>query len=832
MKKYLIVLILLCSGLTIVSASIPGYWMDYGVGSRALGMSRSFVGISDDVTAISWNPAGITQVRKGSLSLMHTELYYSTRYDFLGYVLPPYGQKSFGFGVLQLYSGDIITRDENNYPGSTINDINTGFFVTGSMNLNNNIAVGTSLKVLNESFSGVNNTGYGLDIGCRTKLPYSLVFGMNIQNVLKPKLGNQVVPLTIKYGLASKLFNNTLSIDLETDYCEIKVPNELRLGFEYIFLKQFALRTGFNTSTNYPTAGIGFKIRNFGIDYAFLEHPEFGISHRATLNLSFGKSKEEIEEEQRLAEEKAQRQQVSKKYLKEAIDELETEGLLFTKNSLKKALLFDSENKEAKELDKKIVLITRDGVDPVINVPKEIITNTKEPGFIITDNVALKKAYVNDVEYKQLLESTATIKPKLDLVQGDNKVTIKAVDMNDNESVKEINVVYDSLLPVVEYISPKEKVVMTDQNMFKVELKISDILGLKEVNIGDIQKKNFIDNSYSFKEEIPLKLGTNTVNITVTDTAGNVYKDVIYINYQQLKINIAVTDFQERSPISKAEAAFISDFLRTELVKTDAFNVIEKSNMEKILAEQQFQMAGCNSNECYVQMGKMLNTQVLITGIFGKLGDQYIVTINCVDIETGKIVKSVQSTFYKLTIEDANKAIIQLVEQLVTIEYYQGVQYRETVYKKFTDRVGTSKIVVDTAGKPNMAVLDFIAHDPISLSESAFVTEFFRSGIVKSEKVNLIDRKNMEQILNEQKFQMSGCTSEDCAVEMGKILNANEMVIGDIGKLGDRYIISISLVDIENGKIVYVDKTDCGSQDELEKATNELADRLLQKIQQ
>ncbi len=68
------------------------------------------------------------------------------------------------------------------------------------------------------------------------------------------------------------------------------------------------------------------------------------------------------------------------------------------------------------------------------------------------------------------------------------------------------------------------------------------------------------------------------------------------------------------------------------------FNVVEKQNMEKILAEQAFQQTGCTNEGCAVKLGKLLNVKVMIVGSFGKLLTEYFVTIRVIDVQTGESV--------------------------------------------------------------------------------------------------------------------------------------------------------------------------------------------------
>jgi len=107
-------------------------------------------------------------------------------------------------------------------------------------------------------------------------------------------------------------------------------------------------------------------------------------------------------------------------------------------------------------------------------------------------------------------------------------------------------------------------------------------------------------------------------------------------SFAQEKLNLAVAEFEARN-VSQMDAVTISDFLRTELVKSGVFNVVERRNMEKILAEQRFQMSGCTTQECAVQMGRILNVQKIVIGSLAKLGIVYHITASITDVETTRV---------------------------------------------------------------------------------------------------------------------------------------------------------------------------------------------------
>jgi len=103
--------------------------------------------------------------------------------------------------------------------------------------------------------------------------------------------------------------------------------------------------------------------------------------------------------------------------------------------------------------------------------------------------------------------------------------------------------------------------------------------------------------------------------------------------------NLAVADFVGKN-VSAADASIVADFLRTEFVHLGRYNVVEKANMDRILAEAAFQQTGSTGAEYAVQIGKILNVQQMVVGSLSKLTDTYYITANLVEVETGKILKS------------------------------------------------------------------------------------------------------------------------------------------------------------------------------------------------
>ena len=106
------------------------------------------------------------------------------------------------------------------------------------------------------------------------------------------------------------------------------------------------------------------------------------------------------------------------------------------------------------------------------------------------------------------------------------------------------------------------------------------------------------------------------------------------------KMTIAILDFNNTGGLSPQETVTLGNRLRSMLVKTNAFIVLERGQMDDILTEQGFQQTGCTTTECAVEMGALLNVEKMIAGSIGKLGKTYTIDLSLIDVQTARIEKS------------------------------------------------------------------------------------------------------------------------------------------------------------------------------------------------
>lgn len=100
---------------------------------------------------------------------------------------------------------------------------------------------------------------------------------------------------------------------------------------------------------------------------------------------------------------------------------------------------------------------------------------------------------------------------------------------------------------------------------------------------------------------------------------------------------------------------------------------------------------------------------------------------------------------------------------------------------------------------PLVSVLHFSAQG-VSENDAATIARLFEVELIASKQFRVVEQEDADKILETQKKSLSGCTDEACAVEIGKLLSAEQVVIGSVSRLDDTIIVTAKLVDVERGE--------------------------------
>jgi hypothetical protein len=110
---------------------------------------------------------------------------------------------------------------------------------------------------------------------------------------------------------------------------------------------------------------------------------------------------------------------------------------------------------------------------------------------------------------------------------------------------------------------------------------------------------------------------------------------------QTPKPQVAVMTFTGDKSSTPEQLEAITERFQAELLGTQQFVILNRSQIDGILREQGFQQSGaCNSEECQVKIGQLLGVDKLISGKVVTFGEVYAFNISYLNVGTGVVEKA------------------------------------------------------------------------------------------------------------------------------------------------------------------------------------------------
>ena len=100
-----------------------------------------------------------------------------------------------------------------------------------------------------------------------------------------------------------------------------------------------------------------------------------------------------------------------------------------------------------------------------------------------------------------------------------------------------------------------------------------------------------------------------------------------------------------------------------------------------------------------------------------------------------------------------------------------------------------------------MAVLD-LENLGVEESLAASVMNLVVSRLANVSFVDLVERGDVQQVLDELRFQNTGITSPRDAAEIGRLLNAENVLLGNVNQLGSSLTVALRVVETESGRVL------------------------------
>jgi len=132
--------------------------------------------------------------------------------------------------------------------------------------------------------------------------------------------------------------------------------------------------------------------------------------------------------------------------------------------------------------------------------------------------------------------------------------------------------------------------------------------------------------------------------------------------------------------------------------------------------------------------------------------------------------------------------------------------------------------------KVNIALLELEGKN-VQPTEASIISDILRESMFKTSRFQVLERNEMNQILKEQGFQQTGCTETSCAVEIGKMLNVEYMMVGSVSRLGGTFIVNVRMVELHSGSVKVAESVDYkGEIEGLANVMSELSRRIANQI--
>lgn len=298
MKKLLVILLFTSFGIIAQTAGGSGMsFLKIGFGARNIAMSDLGVIGVNDLTALNYNPALLSQYESPQLMLTYNQSIQDMSTQLVGASFKLLGLP-LAFGLNSTSVSDIEIRTKPGEPQSTF----SAHYLFGSLStgfkLYEKLSAGFTVKYLYENLFSDNSSGWAYDIGLSyMDIIDRLDVGASIKNLGSvDELRNEAAQLPtdarlgISYLLPFESINSDVSLIggvqkyIETD------DIHLHIGSEFFYDELLAIRIGYMSGYESKglTTGLGIYWEGINFDYAFTPYSYgLGSSHTISLMYSF-----------------------------------------------------------------------------------------------------------------------------------------------------------------------------------------------------------------------------------------------------------------------------------------------------------------------------------------------------------------------------------------------------------------------------------------------------------------------------------------------------------------------------------------------------------------
>ncbi len=305
-------------------------FLKIGIGARSVGMGGAVVGLTNDASAMYWNPSGLTGVRSMTILATHTNWFADITHQYFGVVFPVGDDHRLGINATLLNLGEmeVTTEEQPRGTGDFFKATDVAVGLSYAARLVEFFSFGATVKYITQNIANESASGVGFDLGTTLHTGYKgITIGMAFTNFgttmklegrdlhrtydpspdnaantgVSSYLGTESwdLPVNFRVGIGWELVGTAealLTDDMNTVRLGIDAnhpndgPENAVVGIEYMWERLVALRGGyhFNDDVRTWTAGAGVRWQSpqsfmIGVDYAYGDLKSLGPIHVFTI---------------------------------------------------------------------------------------------------------------------------------------------------------------------------------------------------------------------------------------------------------------------------------------------------------------------------------------------------------------------------------------------------------------------------------------------------------------------------------------------------------------------------------------------------------------------
>ncbi len=336
MKKAISIL-LICMGLVTAAfaqdkvGTVAANFLNVPVGGKAISMGGAYTAISDDPTALFWNPGAMSRVGKSDVYTSITNYFVDSQHTWFGAQYMLTSSDAFGVSLNSLNYGDwepVTTVEEPDGTGEFWQASDMSISLSYARNMTDRFSIGASVKYINQQIYNESASTVALDLGLLFITQFNgLQIGASIRNfggsmemrgrdllvqvdldeasdgnneniVSYLKTDTWAIPLTYIIG-ASMPVLNTRNNRLVLAADVVRPTNDaqtLNLGADWMIANIISVRAGYQSlfkseSESGLTLGLGLNLNISGMniifDYSFQNYGRLGMLNTTSFALTF-----------------------------------------------------------------------------------------------------------------------------------------------------------------------------------------------------------------------------------------------------------------------------------------------------------------------------------------------------------------------------------------------------------------------------------------------------------------------------------------------------------------------------------------------------------------